>query len=133
MLCMVQALFVANNDFFFLFFFSHPWEIHGHGASRAGANIAEHAIVSLAQMVERNPRILTPGLVPYLGSKLSVRWKYFIALLACMLAIDTLLLALSIFFLESESDDNKPGFRGRGRGRRGQDEQIPLANGGGGA
>ena len=131
--CMVQALFFANHEFLFFFFsFRHPWEVHKHGASRVGANIAEHAIVSLAQMVERNPQILTPGLVPYLGSKLSVRWKYFVALLACMFAVDTLLLALSIFFLESEWDKNKTGFRRRGRGRGWrQDEQIPLANGSG--
>ena len=112
--------FFANNELSFSF--RHPWEVHYRGASRVGANIAEHAIVSLAQMVERNPQILTPGLVPYLGSKLSVRWKYFEALLACIFAMDTLLLALSIFFLETEMDKQR-GFR-----RRRQNEQVNLAN-----
>lgn len=118
--------FFANNATPFSFCFRNKWEVHFQNASRVGANIAEHAIVSLAQMVERNRPIHLPGLVPYLGSKLSVRWKYFIALLSCLFAVDTLLILLSIFFLVRETDKE----RGFGRGR-GQYEQFRLANGGG--
>lgn len=78
-------------------------------------------------MVERNPTIMTPGLVPYLGSKLSVRWKYFITLLACIIAVDTLLIALSIYFLETETDKERGSRR---RQSQSQDEQFHLANGG---
>lgn len=65
-------------------------------------------------MVERNPTILTPGLVPHLGSQLSVRWKYFITLLVCIFAVDTFLILLSIIFLETETK---------------KDEQIGLVDG----
>lgn len=84
---------------------SHPWEIHNQNQSRVGANVAEHAIVSLAQLVNRNPTMEIPGMVPYLGSKLSVRWKYFEVLLACMFAVDSLLIVLSYFFLETPSSE----------------------------
>ena len=57
--------------------------------------MAEHAIVSLAQMVSRNPSIQTPGQVPHLGSKVSVRWAYFEALMATIVAVDTLIIAFS--------------------------------------
>ncbi|KAI9701070.1 MAG: hypothetical protein M1836_001739 [Candelina mexicana] len=51
----------------------HPWNIHnGTSNSDVGANIAEHAIVSLAEMLANNPTIKTPGRVPYLGSKLKL-------------------------------------------------------------
>ena len=76
----------------------HPWEIHHHDNARVGANIAEHAIVSLAEMVLRNEPILIPGSVPNLGSKLSVKWKYFEALLAGILAVDAFMLGLTFWF-----------------------------------
>ena len=77
---------------------SHPWEIHDlhdQTNSRVGANMAEHAIVSLAEMVARNPPISTNGTVPYLGTELSVRWKYFEALMASIVAVNFLVIALS--------------------------------------
>lgn len=83
--------------------FSHPWEVHHQNQSRVGANVAEHTIVSLMQMVNRNPTIQIPGMVPHLGSKLSVRWKYFEALLASLFAVDTLLVILSFSISRLES------------------------------
>ena len=63
--------------------------------------MAEHAIVSLAQMVERNPSIRTPGMVPYLGSKISVRWAYFEALMASIVAVDSLIVVLSYIAIKT--------------------------------
>ncbi|KAL9125461.1 MAG: hypothetical protein Q9217_005336 [Psora testacea] len=61
----------------------HTWN-NPNGASNGdvGAKIAEHAIVSLAEMLANNPKIQTPGMVPYLGSKLKVDWQSFAALMA---------------------------------------------------
>lgn len=42
--------------------------------SGVGANIAEHAILSLAEMLANNPTIQMPGMLPYLGSKLNVNY-----------------------------------------------------------
>lgn len=51
--------------------------------------------MSLANMVMRNPRIQINGTVPYLGSQVSVRWRYFEALLASMIVADSLVILLS--------------------------------------
>ncbi|KAL8666575.1 MAG: hypothetical protein Q9202_001373 [Teloschistes flavicans] len=72
-----------------------PWEIHGKSNSQVGANIAEHAMVSLTEMATRNPTIVTNGTVPYLGSHLNVQWQSFVPLLACIVAADTMVVALS--------------------------------------
>ena len=69
---------------------SHPWEVHGHNASKVGANMAEAALGSLATMVYKNPRINITGTVPYLGSKLNVRVKYFYSLLIVILVVHTI-------------------------------------------
>ena len=52
-------------------------------------------------MVARNPPIQMDGNVPHLGSKLSVKWKYFEALLACIVAVDSLVIALSYLAIKS--------------------------------
>lgn len=74
---------------------SQPWEIHYKSNSQVGANIAEHAMVSLTEMATRNPTIVTNGTVPYLGSHLNVQWQSFVPLLACIVAADTMVVALS--------------------------------------
>ncbi|KAI4257248.1 MAG: hypothetical protein L6R42_005788, partial [Xanthoria sp. 1 TBL-2021] len=59
-----------------------PWEIHYHNARDIGANVARLAIGSIAQMAATNQRIQVPGLVPYLGSHLEIRWNHVAALFA---------------------------------------------------
>ena len=61
-----------------------------------GANIAEHAIVSLAEMLANNPTIQTQGMVPYLGTKLDVNWSYFAALMAGIIVFVSLASVLGL-------------------------------------
>ena len=65
--------------------------------SQVGANIAKFTIGSLSTMVSKNPRIHIDGMVPFLGSQLAVGWKYFDALLACVVAVHSAVFALSFF------------------------------------
>ena len=71
-----------------------------------GAKIAEHAIVSLSEMLANNPTIQRPGTVPYLGSRLMLNWVSFIALMASILVFGGLasLLGLVAIWRDSESD-----------------------------
>ena len=67
--------------------------------------MAEAAIGSLAMMAFLNPQIQRQGQVPWLGSRLSVKWYYFIPLLA---AISGVHLALMISgSLLVKNDDRK--------------------------
>ena len=66
-----------------------------------GANIAEHAIVSLVQMVARNQAIHIPGTLPQLGTKLNVKWFYFGPLLGGVVAVDFLVVALSYWAIKT--------------------------------
>lgn len=77
------------------------WDIHGYSAERAGANIAEFAIGSLATMVSRNPRIYIDGKVPNLGSKLSINAVGFGALLACIVAVHGVVFGLTYWLSEA--------------------------------
>lgn len=63
-----------------------------------GANIAEHAIISLKVMVARNLQIEMNGTVPYLGTRLSVKWKFLLPLLMCMIAVDGVVIGLALYF-----------------------------------
>ena len=76
--------------------FSHPWEVHFKKNSRVGANIAEHTIVSLTEMVARNSPMQMNGTVPHLGSKLSVNWYFFGFLLAFIVVVDSLVTVWAI-------------------------------------
>ena len=66
---------------------SSPWEVHYQSREKVGSNMAKFAMGSLSTMVSRNPKILIDGTVPYLGSRLSIAWGSFSALLACIVAI----------------------------------------------
>ncbi|KAL9630936.1 MAG: hypothetical protein Q9164_006165 [Protoblastenia rupestris] len=61
-----------------------PYEVHFQNNKRIGANIASFAMGSLASMVEKNPKILLPGMVPYLGSRLQVNTPALTAILVCL-------------------------------------------------
>lgn len=77
------------------------WDVHGHDAETAGANVAEFAIGSLATMVSRNRRISINGKVPHLGSKLSMNPVGFGALLACIVAVHGVVFSLT-YWLSKE-------------------------------
>lgn len=57
--------------------------------------MAEFAIGSISTMASTNPQLLAPSLVPYLGSRLSVHWKYVIPLLASIAGVHLALFAAS--------------------------------------
>ena len=79
------------------FLLRHTWNIqNGTSNSDVGANIAEHAIVSLAEMMANNLTVQRPGLVPYLGTKLMVDWRYFAALMASIIVCDSLATVLGL-------------------------------------
>ncbi len=71
------------------------WDVHHHDAETAGANIAEFAIGSLATLVSRNPPININGMVPYLGSRLSISPVAFGALLACIVVVHGVVFGLT--------------------------------------
>lgn len=71
------------------------WDVHHHDAETAGANIAEFAIGSLATLVSRNPPIYINGMVPYLGSRLSISPVAFGALLACIVVVHGVVFGLT--------------------------------------
>lgn len=62
---------VTASDFFFR---RNDREIHSktEPAITAGDNMAEYAILSIATLCQRNPRIDMPGTLPKLGSRLTV-------------------------------------------------------------
>ena len=87
----------------------HFWDIEESTSnSDVGAKIAEHAIVSLSEMLANNPRIQRPGSVPYLGSTLKLNWVYFVALMVLILAFDSLASILGLVAIcnnpESQSE-----------------------------
>jgi hypothetical protein len=49
--------------------------------------MAEFAIGSLSTMASKNPRIQFEGLVPHLGSRIDVSWRYLIPLFACIAGV----------------------------------------------
>lgn len=77
------------------------WDIHHQDAEKAGANIAEFAIGSLATMVNRNPPIYINGTVPHLGSRLSISSVAFGAILGCIVAVHGVVFALT-YWLNSQ-------------------------------
>ena len=70
---------------------------------QVGAFIAEFALGSIATMAYTNPYIKAPGLVPYLGSRISVHWNYLIALLVGIATVHVLLVIGSIYFYSLDS------------------------------
>ncbi|KAI4219046.1 MAG: hypothetical protein L6R36_008593, partial [Xanthoria steineri] len=72
-----------------------PWEIHNHDARHVGANMAQFAIGSIAEMAAENRRNQVQGLVPHLGSHLEIRWGYVAALFAGII-VTHLVLYLSV-------------------------------------
>ena len=75
---------------------STSWEIHFAETDHVGANMAEFAIGSLANLANSNPQIPLEGVVPYLGSRLQVFWPYTIALCVGILGLHLLLFLSTI-------------------------------------
>ena len=59
--------------------------------------MAEFAIGSISTLASRNPQLPVNGLVPYLGSHLTVYWQTAIPLCACIAAAHFALFALAVF------------------------------------
>lgn len=59
--------------------------------------MARFAMLSLATLAKTNPRILIPGTVPYLGTRLHVLWPYAISLLAAIAGVHFILFAGVIY------------------------------------
>ena len=57
--------------------------------------MAEFAIGSLSTMVSKNPPIIIDGTVPFLGSRVSVRWGSLNALLAVIVVTHFAVFALT--------------------------------------
>ena len=49
-------------------------------------------------MADTNPHIKAPGMVPHLGSRITVHWPYLVALLVGIATVHLLLLVGSIYF-----------------------------------
>ena len=64
--------------------------------------------MSLTEMVARNPPMQMDGIVPHLGTKLSVKWEVFEALLACIVAADSLVIALSYWAIKCKHAQARP-------------------------
>lgn len=69
--------------------------------------MAEFAIRSLSALAFRNPSIQVPGLVPYLGTSLTVYWKYAVALCAGIVAVQILLSLLVYIFDDGPSERDR--------------------------
>lgn len=64
------------------------YEIHFEDEDEVGTNMAEFAIASISTMASTNRQIQSPGLVPYIGSRLQVHWYYVIPLLSGVAGVD---------------------------------------------
>lgn len=67
--------------------------------------MARFAIQSLAMMVRRNLPVRISGSVPYLGSRLAVYWKYFIALLSCIVGVHFVLFVVTVLWVTKLAKD----------------------------
>ena len=82
---------------------SNPWDVPSNDNALVGAYIAEFAMGSLAQMVDRNWRskpLFLNGMVPRLGSQISVRWRYFEGLLVAIVAVHTIVVGANWWALK---------------------------------
>lgn len=61
-----------------------------------GANMARFAVGSIAYMAKTNPQLQIEGIVPHLGTQVSVHWGYFIALLVVIGCVQLGLWALGV-------------------------------------
>lgn len=84
-------------------------EIHHHTPEQVGANMAKFALLSLATMVRRNPSVQIRGRVPYLGSRLTVYWQYFIALLSCIVGVHFALFVVIVLWVKRRAEDGGMG------------------------
>ena len=97
-----------------------------------GAKIAEHAIVSLSEMLANNPTIQRPGKVAYLGSQLKLNWLRFIVLMVSILVFGSLasLLGLVAIWRGPDSEyvslQDRDGEGGRGVAPVGRDESSTI-------
>ncbi|KAL9611901.1 MAG: hypothetical protein Q9167_003482 [Letrouitia subvulpina] len=77
--------------------FGNEYEIHFQSVKRVGSNMARFAMLSLATLAKTNPRILIPGTVPYLGTRIHVLWPYAISLLAAITGVHFVLFASVVY------------------------------------
>lgn len=73
------------------------WETQDLDAATVGSRMSEFAIGSLAAMANLNPQTQIRGTLPILGYRLSVEWKYVIALAAGIGSVHCLLVALMLW------------------------------------
>ncbi|KAI9889431.1 MAG: hypothetical protein M1814_005294 [Vezdaea aestivalis] len=71
--------------------FGSKYEVHFQNKSKVGANMAEFAIGSIAEMARRNPRITVNGIVPRMGTSVQIYWRYAIPLLVFIAAFQAVL------------------------------------------
>lgn len=100
------------------------WGIHYQSPDEVGANMAKFALQSLITMVQRNPQIRIRGSVPYLGSRLTVYWQFFIPLLSCIVGLHFALLAVTVLWATSAADDGGRGLYVAGQETNESQERI---------
>lgn len=79
-------------------------ELHHHNAAKAGENMVLFAIRSLSTLAYRNPSVQVPSLVPYLGSRLDMKWNFLLGLCSGIVVVQFL---LSIFIYLSYVEHSK--------------------------
>ena len=74
------------------------WEVGTHDAQFVGANMAQFAIGSLANMAHIIPKLNNlPGTLPILGVHLNNNWDYIISLAICIGVVHVLLVAMILW------------------------------------
>ncbi|KAL9036842.1 MAG: hypothetical protein Q9180_004064 [Flavoplaca navasiana] len=76
---------------------SSYWETDTLTPQQIGSRMAEFAIGSLTGMATLNPNTTIPGTLPTLGFQLSVKWRYVIALMFCIVGVHCFLVWLIVF------------------------------------
>ncbi|KAL8835191.1 MAG: hypothetical protein Q9176_007047 [Flavoplaca citrina] len=80
-----------------LYPYGSHWETDTLTPQEVGSRMAEFAIGSLTGMANLNKHTTIPGTLPTLGFHLSVKWRYVVALMACITGVHCFLVGLIIF------------------------------------
>ncbi|KAL8874696.1 MAG: hypothetical protein Q9198_006855, partial [Flavoplaca austrocitrina] len=73
------------------------WETDTLTPQEVGSRMAEFAIGSLTGMADLNKHTTIPGTLPTLGFHLSVKWRYVVALISCIVGVHCFLVGLIVF------------------------------------
>ncbi|KAL8998264.1 MAG: hypothetical protein Q9169_002668 [Polycauliona sp. 2 TL-2023] len=82
---------------FQLYPYGSYWETNNLSTEQVGSRMAEFAIGSLTGMATLNKHMNIPGTLPTLGFRLSVQWRYVIALIVCIAGVHCFLVGLIVF------------------------------------